>query len=83
MMRLTRTLTRSWGSTPQKIRQDGARDALGFNEVIVPERSVEGDWSDHIVSAAPYERQQYDFQIPNGSIRSYMEKFRTLGLESA
>ena len=69
------------GIYTQKIRQDGARDALGFNEVIVPERSVEGDWSDHIVSAAPMSASNTTFQIPNGSIRSYMEKFRTLGLD--
>jgi hypothetical protein len=57
---------------------DAAR-AMGANTVVIPALSVTDSDADNILAYGPMMDTTTTFQIPNGSIENYMEKWLSLG----
>ncbi|HIZ82242.1 MAG TPA: ABC transporter permease, partial [Candidatus Mediterraneibacter pullistercoris] len=56
--------------------------SAGENEVVIPWNSVpENCWKDNIVGIAPMKGETTSFQIPNGTIEEFQEKWETLGID--
>lgn len=60
--------------------QSGLRDeyGLGYNEIIIPSRSVKNSDADNILESGPMIGSNTSFRIENGSIGDYMEKWSRL-----
>jgi hypothetical protein len=54
---------------------------MGANTVVIPALSVTDSDADNILAFGPMKNTTTAFQIPNGSIESYMEKWLSLGNE--
>jgi hypothetical protein len=55
--------------------------AMGANTVVIPEKSVHESDADNIIAYGPMKDTTTVFQIPNGSIEAYMEKWLAQGNE--
>jgi putative ABC transport system permease protein len=55
--------------------------SMADNEIIIPTKSIESSDKDNIVAYGPMMGYTTSFQIPNGTIEEYMEKFSKLGLD--
>lgn len=55
---------------------------LGSNAVIIPSKSVKNSDEDNIVGYGPMKGYNTSFQIPNGTTREYLEKFKALGINN-
>ena len=60
--------------------QSGLRDeyGLGYNEIIIPSRSVKHSDVDNILESGPMAGSNTSFRIENGTIDEYMEKWNKL-----
>ena len=60
--------------------QAGLRDeyGLGYNEIIIPSRSVKNSDADNILESGPMMGSNTSFRIANGTIDEYMEKWNRL-----
>lgn len=60
--------------------QSGLRDeyGLGYNEIIIPSRSVKHSDADNILEGGPMAGSNTSFRIANGTIDEYMEKWSRL-----
>ena len=60
--------------------QTGLRDeyGLGYNEIIIPSRSVKNSDADNILESGPMMGSNTSFRIANGTIDEYMEKWNRL-----
>lgn len=60
----------------------GVRDeyGMGYNEIIIPSRSVKNSAADNIVAAGPMTGSTTSFRIANGTIDEYMEKWSRQGI---
>lgn len=60
--------------------QSGLRDeyGLGYNEIIIPSRSVKNSDADNILESGPMAGSNTSFRIKNGTIDEYMEKWSKL-----
>lgn len=60
--------------------QSGLRDeyGLGYNEIIIPSRSVKHSDADNILESGPMAGSNTSFRIENGAIDEYMEKWNKL-----
>lgn len=60
--------------------QSGLRDdyGLGYNEIIIPSRSVKNSDADNILESGPMTGSSTSFRIKNGTIDEYMEKWSKL-----
>lgn len=60
--------------------QAGTRDeyGLGYNEIIIPSRSVKNSDADNILESGPMMGSNTSFCIENGTIDEYMEKWSRL-----
>lgn len=60
--------------------QSGLRDeyGLGYNEIIIPSRSVKNSDVDNILESGPMAGSNTSFRIENGTIDEYMEKWSKL-----
>lgn len=60
--------------------QSGLRDeyGLGYNEIIIPSRSVKNSDADNILESGPMMGSNTSFRIANGTIDEYMEKWSKL-----
>ncbi|MHB8127668.1 MAG: FtsX-like permease family protein [Mobilitalea sp.] len=54
---------------------------MADNEIVIPTKSMEASDKENIVAYGPMMGYTTTFQIPNGSIEEYNEKFLKLGLE--
>ncbi|MDD4113042.1 MAG: ABC transporter permease [Herbinix sp.] len=54
---------------------------LAEHEIIIPSKSIEASDKDNIIAYGPMMGYTTSFQIPNGSIEEYMEKFQKLGID--
>lgn len=56
--------------------------SAGGNEVVIPWNAVpEGAWDDNIAGYGPMKGSTTSFQIPNGSIGEFQEKWDALGID--
>ena len=55
--------------------------SMAEHEIIIPTKSIEASDKNNIVSYGPMMGYTTSFQIPNGSIEEYMEKFQKLGID--
>ncbi|WP_158281634.1 FtsX-like permease family protein [Sporanaerobacter acetigenes] len=55
---------------------------LGSNAVIIPSKSVKNSDEDNIVGYGPMKGYNTSFQIPNGTTKVYLEKFKALGINN-
>ena len=55
--------------------------SMAEHEIIIPTNSIEASDKDNIVAYGPMMGYTTSFQIPNGSIEKYMEKFNKLGID--
>ena len=55
---------------------------MGYNEVLIPSRSVRNSDADNIVRFGPMNGSTTSFQIENGTIDAYMEKWGRLGIDN-
>ena len=56
--------------------------SAGENEVVIPWNAVpENCWKDNIVGVAPMTGATTSFQIPNGTIEEFQEKWKSLGID--
>jgi len=55
---------------------------LGSNVVVIPSKSVKNSDEDNIVGYGPMKGYNTSFQIPNGTTREYLEKFKALGINN-
>jgi ABC-type antimicrobial peptide transport system permease subunit len=53
---------------------------LPDNGIIVPSRSIKNSDENNIAAVGPMQAGTTSFQIPNGTIRQYMENFNKLGI---
>ena len=62
----------------------GFRDAymLGHNEILIPSRSVKNSDADNIVAWGPMLGSTTSFQIKNGTIKDYLEKWNRQGIDN-
>lgn len=60
--------------------QSGLRDeyGLGYNEIIIPSRSVKHSDANNILESGPMAGSNTSFRIENGTIDEYMEKWNKL-----
>lgn len=60
--------------------QTGLRDeyGLGYNEIIIPSRSVKNSDADNILESGPMMGSNTSFRIANGTIDEFMEKWNRL-----
>lgn len=64
--------------------QAGLRDeyGLGYNEIIIPSRSVKNSDADNILESGPMMGSNTSFRIANGTIDEYMEKWSKLQMDN-
>ena len=55
---------------------------LGKNAVVIPSKSVKNSDEDNIVGYGPMKGYNTSFQIPNGTTKEYLEKFKKLGINN-
>lgn len=55
---------------------------IGYNAVIIPSKSVKDSDANNIVAYGPMKGYTTSFQIPNGTTREYLEKFKALGINN-
>lgn len=55
---------------------------LGHNEIIIPARSVKNSDENNIVAYGPMRSGTTSFQIKNGTIRDYLEKWNQQGVDN-
>lgn len=55
---------------------------MGYNAVVIPASSVKNSNENNIVAYGPMKGYTTSFQIPNGTIQAYMEKFEALRLNN-
>ncbi len=55
---------------------------MGHNEIIIPTRSVKNSDADNIVAYGPMRGGTTSFQIENGTIRDYLEKWNQQGIDN-
>lgn len=55
---------------------------LGYNEIIIPARSVKNSDADNMVAYGPMQSSTTSFQIENGTIRDYLEKWNQQGVDN-
>ncbi len=55
---------------------------MGYNAVVIPSSSVKNSDENNIVAYGPMKGYTTSFQIPNGTTRQYMEKFKTLNINN-
>ena len=55
---------------------------LGRNAVVIPSKSVKNSDENNIVGYGPMKGYNTSFQIPNGTTKEYMEKFKALGISN-
>lgn len=55
---------------------------MGHNAVVIPSKSVKNSDENNIVAYGPMKGYTTSFQIPNGTIRAYMENFEALGINN-
>ena len=55
---------------------------LGRNAVVIPSKSVKNSDENNIVGYGPMKGYNTCFQIPNGTTKEYMEKFKALGISN-
>ncbi len=55
---------------------------MGYNEVVIPANSVKNSDENNIVAYGPMKGYTTSFQIPNGTIKKYTEKFKELGIDN-
>lgn len=62
----------------------GWRDAygLGYNEIIIPSRSVKNSDAENIIECGPMTGSTTSFRIANGKIDEYMEKWSRQGISN-
>ena len=62
----------------------GFKDAymLGYNEILIPSRSVKNSDADNIVAWGPMLGSTTSFQIKNGTIKDYLEKWNRQGIDN-
>lgn len=62
----------------------GWKDAygLGYNEIIIPSRSVKGSDAENILESGPMTGSTTSFRIENGTIDEYMEKWSRQGISN-
>lgn len=62
----------------------GLRDEYGLahNEIIIPARSVKNSDEDNIVACGPMLGSTTSFQIENGTIREYLERWNRQGIDN-
>lgn len=53
---------------------------LPDNGIIVPQKSIKNSDENNIAAVGPMQPGTTSFQIPNGTIRQYMERFNKLGI---
>lgn len=60
--------------------QSGIKDdyGMGYNEIIIPSRSVKNSDADNILESGPMAGSNTSFRIANGTIDEYMEKWGKL-----
>lgn len=54
---------------------------MAEHEIIIPTKSIEASDEENIIAYGPMMGYTTSFQIPNGSIEEYMEKFQKLGID--
>ena len=64
--------------------QSGIRDdyGMGYNEIIIPSRSVKNSDADNILESGPMVGSNTSFRIANGTIDEYMEKWNKLQISN-
>lgn len=64
--------------------QSGIRDdyGMGYNEIIIPGRSVKNSDADNILESGPMAGYNTSFRIANGTIDEYMEKWNKLQISN-
>ncbi len=55
---------------------------LGYNEILIPSRSVRNSDADNITAYGPMLGSTTSFQIKNGTIRDYLEKWNLQGIDN-
>jgi len=55
---------------------------MGYNAVVIPMKSVKNSDKDNIVGYGPMKGYNTSFQIPNGTTKEYLEKFKALGINN-
>ncbi len=55
---------------------------MGDRAMIIPSKSVKNSDENNIVAYGPMKGYTTSFQIPNGTIREYLEKFKALGINN-
>lgn len=55
---------------------------MGENAVVIPSKSVKNSDENNIVAYGPMKGYTTTFQIPNGTTREYLEKFKALGINN-
>ncbi len=55
---------------------------MGYNAVVIPAKSVKNSDENNIVAYGPMKGYTTSFQIPNGTTREYLEKFKALGINN-
>jgi len=68
-------------SGTNKTRQPAGYE-MGYNEVVIPKNSVKNSDENNIVDYGPMKGYTTSFQIPNGTTKAYLEKFKSLGISN-
>lgn len=55
---------------------------MGYNEIIIPANSVKNSGEDNMVDMGPMNSGTTSFQIENGTIEEYMEKWNRQGIDN-
>ena len=60
----------------------GSEYGMGFNEVLIPANSIKASDADNIIDYGPMTDSTTSFQIENGAIQDYMEKWEKQGVRN-
>lgn len=60
----------------------GNEYGMGFNEVVIPANSIKNSDADNITDYGPMTHSTTSFQIENGTIQEYMEKWEKQGVKN-
>lgn len=71
------TVTGIYGGIAGMLEEYG----MGYQEIIIPSRSVRNSDEDNIVSAGPMRGSTTSFQIENGTIEEYMAEWNRQGID--
>ena len=71
------TVTGIYGGSAGMLEEYG----MGYQEVLIPGRSVKNSDADNIVSYGPMKGSTTAFQIENGTIEEYLAKWSQLGID--